>query len=116
MASIVYLPFARFVNRDMFMRFRGGGIGRKSTLEWTQVFEHQSHVLPLDDDEALAVNGVDSEEEPEESEEENNDEGLESGQGKMKWVERMVKNLGMMMTLKPRAMPNSREDSQLVLH
>ena len=82
MASIVHLLFARFVDRDMFMQFRGRGIGHKSTQERTQVFEHQSHVLPLDDEEALAVDGVDSEEEPEESEEENDDESLEfSGDG-----------------------------------
>jgi hypothetical protein len=59
----------------MFMRFRGGGIGHKSTQERTQVFEQQSHILPPEDDEAV-VDGVDSGEEPEESEEENDEEEL----------------------------------------
>lgn len=77
MTCIAHLPFARFVDRDMFMRFRGGGIGHKSTQERTQVFEQQSHVLPPEDDE-IVVDGIDSEEEPEESEEENYDE-LSSG-------------------------------------
>lgn len=74
----------------MFMRFRGGGIGHKSTQEWTRVFEHQSNVLPQEDVEAaaLVVDEVDSEEEAEseEGEEENDDEepelsGDEAGPG-----------------------------------
>ena len=32
-------PFHRFVDRDMFMRFRGGGVGHKATREHT---EHMS--------------------------------------------------------------------------
>jgi hypothetical protein len=61
----------------MFMRFRGGGIGHKSTQERTRVFEQQSHILPPELDEALAVDdGVDSEDSEEESEEENEAEEL----------------------------------------
>jgi hypothetical protein len=73
--SLVFATGGRFVDRDMFMRFRGGGIGHKSTQERTRVFEQQSHVLPPEDD-VPVVDGVDSEEEPEESEEENDDDGL----------------------------------------
>jgi hypothetical protein len=73
---VVRLPFARFVDRDMFMRFRGGGIGHKSTQERTRVFEKQTHVLPREDDEVPVVDGVNSEEEPEDSEEENDDDEL----------------------------------------
>lgn len=71
-ARIFHLAFARFVDRDMFMRFRGGGIGHKSTQERTRVFE-QSHILPPEDDEVVDSDGVDSEEETEGSEEENDE-------------------------------------------
>ena len=54
------------------MRFRGGGIGHKSTQERTQVFAQQSHILPWEDEEALVVDSVDSEQETES--EESNDE------------------------------------------
>ncbi|KAH7877053.1 uncharacterized protein C8R40DRAFT_1168980 [Lentinula edodes] len=39
-----------WVDRDMFMRFRGGGVGHKSTLSSTRVFEEQNNVKPGDKD------------------------------------------------------------------
>jgi hypothetical protein len=64
----------------MFMRFRGGGIGHKSTQEQTRVFAEQSHVLRREDDDELSVvDGGDSEEEIEEGSEveEDTDEVIE---------------------------------------
>lgn len=37
----------RFVDRDMFMRFRGGGVGHKSTRKETNRFLSDRHVLDL---------------------------------------------------------------------
>jgi len=31
----------RFADRDLFMRFRGGGVGHKATNSFTQLFESQ---------------------------------------------------------------------------
>ena len=59
----VHLYISRFVDHDMFMQFWGGGIGHKSTQEHTWVFEQQFHNLPPETDEALVVNGVNSEQE-----------------------------------------------------
>jgi len=33
----------RFVDRDMFMRFRGGGIGHKATRDWDDILQHEGH-------------------------------------------------------------------------
>ncbi|OJA15138.1 hypothetical protein AZE42_07562 [Rhizopogon vesiculosus] len=32
-----------FVDRDMFMRFRGGGIGHKATRDWDDILQHEGH-------------------------------------------------------------------------
>ncbi|KAJ3925316.1 MAG: hypothetical protein NXY57DRAFT_89260 [Lentinula lateritia] len=37
-----------WADRDMFMRFRGGGVGHKSTLDATHIFETQNDI-PLSD-------------------------------------------------------------------
>ena len=58
----------------MFMRFRGGGIGHKSTQEHTRVFEQQFHNLPPETDEALVVDGVDSEQETDSEDSEDEDD------------------------------------------
>lgn len=39
----------RFVDRDMFMRFRGGGIGHKATWDWND-FLFSDAGKPVDDD------------------------------------------------------------------
>src|SRR5271168_863041 len=68
----------RFVDRDMFMRFRGGGIGHKATQERTQAFSRKSTDIVMRDlDRANWENvgsdtGGDSEEEGD-----NEDEPLE---------------------------------------
>ena len=33
----------RFVDRDMFMRFRGGGIGHKVTRDWDDILQREGH-------------------------------------------------------------------------
>jgi hypothetical protein len=38
--------FCFYTNHDMFMRFRGGGVGHKSTLAATSVFEQQNNIKP----------------------------------------------------------------------
>lgn len=38
------------MDRDMFMCFRGGGIGHKVTREWDEFLQHKGCDLPLDDE------------------------------------------------------------------
>lgn len=51
---------SRFVDRDMFMRFRGGGIGHKITRDWDEFLQQEGHSIPqdydtdLDDDDKLS--------------------------------------------------------------
>jgi hypothetical protein len=33
----------RFVDRDMFMRFRGGGVGHKATRGWDEFLQREGH-------------------------------------------------------------------------
>jgi hypothetical protein len=45
--------FFRFVDRDMVMRFMGGGVGHKATNAFTQVFAREARNLsadPVDND------------------------------------------------------------------
>lgn len=38
--------YSRWPDRDMFMRFRGGGVGHKSTLAATRVLEDENNIKP----------------------------------------------------------------------
>lgn len=65
----------RFVDRDMFMRFRGGGVGHKVTREWDDFLQNDGAPNISDDDEiwdidmdASAIVDVEEDEEEEESE------------------------------------------------
>jgi len=42
----------RFVDRDMFMRFRGGGVGHKATNSFTTAFcqDAQENTRPANED------------------------------------------------------------------
>jgi hypothetical protein len=42
-----------FVDRDIFMRFRGGGVGHQVTREWDEFLRHDGAVVSVDDDEDL---------------------------------------------------------------
>jgi hypothetical protein len=74
---VVYSTFFRFADRDMFMRFRGGGPGHISTLEHTRVFETDAgvdeQILPVYDEDGNVIDqevGSDEEDGEEEVEEE----------------------------------------------
>ncbi|KAG2125107.1 hypothetical protein DEU56DRAFT_825868 [Suillus clintonianus] len=83
-----------FVDRDMFMRFRGGGVGHKATRDWDEFLQREGH------DEA-GSNSSDSEEgvEGEGSESEDDDGGLEvdeeqDGQGDEDVEDRVIADDG----------------------
>src|SRR6267154_3146610 len=41
----------RFVDRDMFMRFRGGGVSHQVTREWDEFLQNDGAVVSIDDGE-----------------------------------------------------------------
>jgi hypothetical protein len=45
------LHFPRFVDRDMFMRYRGGGVGHRATREHTDPISQESDVTIPDENE-----------------------------------------------------------------
>jgi hypothetical protein len=61
-----FLKFQRFADRDLMMRFRGGGVGHKSTREATNFFKMDRDRLDigatLDDDCDVAIEFDDDEE------------------------------------------------------
>ncbi|KAJ3925142.1 MAG: hypothetical protein NXY57DRAFT_949196 [Lentinula lateritia] len=70
-----------WADRDMFMRFRGGGVGHKSTLDATRIFETQNDIPLSDKDIRTPVSvpncendGDDNDEEEEEVYSVNNDD------------------------------------------
>ncbi|THU95728.1 hypothetical protein K435DRAFT_966260 [Dendrothele bispora CBS 962.96] len=80
----VYYYVNVFADRDIFMRFRGGGVGHVSTLEHTCLFETDAGVdeqsLPVYDKDGNVINTEevsDSSDEEEETEEEEEGEGEE---------------------------------------
>ncbi|KAH7920814.1 hypothetical protein BV22DRAFT_980352, partial [Leucogyrophana mollusca] len=40
----IHSPYYRFVDRDMFMRYRGGGIGHKATRHWDAMLQRDDQV------------------------------------------------------------------------
>jgi hypothetical protein len=65
--------FARFVDRDMFMRFRGGGVGHRATREHTEPMSQEADTTIPDKNEdnfedELLDDGEDSEWEDDELE------------------------------------------------
>jgi hypothetical protein len=46
----ILILFIRFVDRDMVMRFMGGGIGHKATNAFTQAFAREARNLSMNDD------------------------------------------------------------------
>ena len=69
-------PSHSFVDRDMFMRFRGGGIGHKVTREWDEFLQREGRKPPPNDED---VEPIDLQ--PEDSESELEDEIEQDGQG-----------------------------------
>jgi len=51
------LPIYSFIDRDMFMRFHGGGVGHKATRDWDEFLQGEGHGGKEAEDE-----GLDSEE------------------------------------------------------
>jgi hypothetical protein len=41
---MMYVMLTRFVDRDMFMRFRGGAIGHKGMRDWDDVLQCEEHI------------------------------------------------------------------------
>ncbi|KAG1856388.1 hypothetical protein DFJ58DRAFT_840899 [Suillus subalutaceus] len=76
-----------FVDRDMFMRFRGGGIGHKATRDWDDILQHEGHGAEEEEEgdplEEIAdgVSDADAEEEQEDIEDDNGDSESDEEEG-----------------------------------
>ncbi|KIK75878.1 hypothetical protein PAXRUDRAFT_18604 [Paxillus rubicundulus Ve08.2h10] len=77
-----YYYINMFVDRDMFMRFRGGGVGHKATRDWDDILQSKNGDSetrdPKEEDVMMGGSEVDSEEGESESEEEDLEEGEEA--------------------------------------
>jgi hypothetical protein len=68
---ILTLLIYRFVDRDMFMQFWGGGVGHKATRDWDEFLQSEGH-------EPNEVGDDSSDEENDEEEEDSEDEDIEA--------------------------------------